>query len=205
MEEDIDNEKEYLNKRRVGAKLLIRQFEQERLKAEGFVPQNWDYDNPIDPRLIVREAAKYCAEDPEKVVKIDGFLTKQMEDLKERNQERYAEMKEFMEKELAETITLEGKLTVQIRKLFVLRRFDIAWLIKEELVDVKKLINKNYVDIRKFIKEGRLEKEELIEKGQLEEKYFKDGEMKTGSIKKEHWWNRLFKPKNEQVLHSQAG
>lgn len=61
MEESIDREPEYLNKRRICAVLLLKQFDQEQLIAEGFAPQDFDYKNPIDPRIIIRKAAKHCA------------------------------------------------------------------------------------------------------------------------------------------------
>ncbi|NIM16015.1 MAG: ABC transporter substrate-binding protein [Candidatus Aminicenantes bacterium] len=131
MEEEIEREPEYLNKRRVGARFLIRRFDRAQLKAEGFVPHDWDYDKSHDPKIIVRIVSKYCSKDPDKIKKIEDILNNELEELKKRNPDRHAEMVDFMAKEKKETVAVEGILNVIVRNLFVLKGFDTEWLIKE--------------------------------------------------------------------------
>lgn len=131
MEEEIEREPEYLNKRRVGARFLIRRFNRPQLKAEGFVPHDWDYDKSHDPKIIVRIVSRYCSKHPEKIEKIEAILDKELEELKIRNPDRHVEMVDFMAKEKKETVAVEGILNVIVRNLFVLKGFDTEWLIKE--------------------------------------------------------------------------
>jgi hypothetical protein len=131
MEEEIEREPEYLNKRRVGARFLIRRFDRDQLKAEGFVPHDWDYDKSHDPKIIVRIVSKYCSKDPDKIKKIEDILEKELEELKKRNPDRHTEMVDFMAKEKKETVAVEGILNVIVRNLFVLKGFDTELLIKE--------------------------------------------------------------------------
>ncbi len=141
MEEDMENEPRYLDRRRIGAQLLMRQFTKEELKGEGFVPQNWDYDNPIDPKIIIRKAAKYCARYPEKVKTIDKLLAKQLKLLKKTNRRRYEELQGFMNKELDVVLSVEGRLVVKLRILLVLVGFKIEWFIENNLLKSEDLEN----------------------------------------------------------------
>lgn len=145
MEDDIEREPDYLKKRKVGARFLIRQFDRERLKAEGFVPNDWDYENSHDPRLIVRQVAKHCRKDPKKINTIKKALNKVLKTLKRRNPERYAEIVDFIEKEKKETISIEGELIVTVRNLFVIRGFDTDWLVKNKFLNTESLdfLNQN--------------------------------------------------------------
>lgn len=134
MEDEIEREPEYLNKRRVGARFLIRRFDRDQLKAEGFVPQEWDFDKSPDPKRVVRLVSRYCSKDPQKEEQIENALKKELRDLKRRNPERHAEMVDFMEKEKKETIAVEGNLNVIVRNLFVIKGFDTEWLIENKFL-----------------------------------------------------------------------
>lgn len=127
MEEKMNSEPGYLNRRRIGAELLLREFELERLKGEGLVPANWDFDHPVDPLRIVRMAARKCANDVSKVKTIQEELDKQLGVLQTNNKERYVDIKKFMDKELKVAVTVEGRLIVKLRILLVLMGFSLEW------------------------------------------------------------------------------
>lgn len=146
MEEDIDKEPEHFEKRRVAAKLLMRWFDLDQLKAEGLLPQEYDYKNPLDPRLIIRRVARYCSGFPEKIEKIDQLLKDELKALKKRSETMHKEFNDSIDAEKNLIIAKEGELNVKIRKLFVLRSFDIEWLIAEELF-VKEILLQMSEDI----------------------------------------------------------
>jgi hypothetical protein len=133
MEEDLNNEKDYMNRRRAAARLIMRQFDREQLKAEGFVPSYWDYENSVDPVILIRQAAKKCAEDESKRTEVLQLLEEEKAKLKRRNEERYEEIMDVHEKELSITMSKEGELLVKLRLLLVLRGFNLQW-IKEHLI-----------------------------------------------------------------------
>jgi hypothetical protein len=122
-----------MNRRRAAARLIMRQFDREQLKAEGFVPSYWDYENSEDPVILIRRAAKKCAEDDEKRTAVLSLLEEEKAKLKSRNKERYDEIMDVHEKELSLTMSKEGELLVKLRLLMVLRGFNLNW-IKEYLI-----------------------------------------------------------------------
>jgi hypothetical protein len=141
MEEDMAKTIDYLERRRVGARLLLRQLDKNQLKAEGFVPQTWDYEHPFDPRLIIRKAARHWAHSVEKTKKIDKLLKEQLKNLKKRNEKRYEELIGFMKKELKEILSKEAVIVVKLRILLVMVGFNIKWFIDEGLLDPNDLKN----------------------------------------------------------------
>ena len=134
MEEEITYEKDYMNRKRVAAKLIMRQFNREELKAEGFVPNNWNYDDSIDPVVLIRHASKYCAEDIERRQNVINLLDNELALLKERNPDRYKEIISFHTKELSIIMSKEGDLLVKLRLLMVLRGFNLEWLISHDII-----------------------------------------------------------------------
>jgi len=120
LEEDLANEPEYLNRRRICAKHLLKQFDREELKAEGFIPRGWDFDNPPDPRKKIREIAKICSGEINKINRINEKLEEQLDSLKKRNPKKYEEICDFKNAELANVIAVEGELIVKLRILYVL-------------------------------------------------------------------------------------
>jgi hypothetical protein len=139
MEEDMGQEGDYMNRRRVAARLIMRQFDREQLKAEGFVPNTWRYGESIDPVILIRLAAKHCARNDAKREEANVLYKAELDSLKKRNPERYKELIENHKKELSKVMTKEGILLVKIRMLIVLRGFDVKWLEEKELLDLKKL------------------------------------------------------------------
>ena len=120
LEEDLATEQEYLNRRRICAKHLMKQFDREQLKAEGFIPKNWDFDNPFDPKLIVRKIAKYCSSHPKRIDDIDNMLIEQLNLLNKRSPKKYQEICDFKEHELKNIVGVESELVVKLRLLFIL-------------------------------------------------------------------------------------
>lgn len=141
MEEDIQSEPKYFEKRKVLAKLLLRQFDGDQLRAEGFLPHGWDYNKPFDPRRVVRMVARYCAKDPMKEKVIKDKLKEELEKLKIQNPDRYKEITDFMAAEEKDSFSLGGMLQVKIRILIVLVGFDIDWLIENKLL-TKEMLSK---------------------------------------------------------------
>lgn len=119
--------------------MIMRQFNREELKAEGFVPQNWDYEAGVDPMKLIRQASKYCAEDHDRRQNVLNLLDNELTLLKKRNLERYEEIKSFHEKELSIVMSNEGELLAKLRLLMVLRGFNLEWL-KENGIVTDKLI-----------------------------------------------------------------
>ena len=134
MEEDITNEKDYMNRRRAAAKLIMRQFDKEQLKAEGFVPNDWDFEDNIDPMILLRHAAKYCVEDNQRRKNVYAILKTELEDLKERSPLQHKEIEEVHNKELSITMSAEGELLVKLRLLFVLVGFKIGWILEKDFL-----------------------------------------------------------------------
>lgn len=128
MEEDLMGEKDYMNRRRAAASLIMRQFNREQLKAEGFVPNYWVYENSEDPAILIRQAAKHCAKTKNGQKRVLKILDEELKSLKERNKESYEEIMAVHQKELSITMSKEGELLVKIRLLMVLRGFNIDWL-----------------------------------------------------------------------------
>ncbi len=98
----------------------MKQFDREQLKAEGFIPKNWDFDNPFDPKLIIRKIAKYCSSHPERIKNLDNMLTEQLNMLNKRSPKKYQEICDFKEHELKNIIGIESELIVKLRLLFIL-------------------------------------------------------------------------------------
>jgi hypothetical protein len=134
LDEDLRDEPDYLERRRSLARRLLRWYDWEQLKAEGFVPPQWDESRLVDPRQIVRRVARHSAQHPAKVNLIRDESARQMQHLKSRNRKRYAELKDFLRTELEDAIAIEGELNVHIRFLFVLLGFDFDWFLKNDLL-----------------------------------------------------------------------
>ena len=98
----------------------MKQFDREELKAEGFIPRGWDFDNPPDPRKKIREIAKICSGEINKINRINEKLEEQLDSLKKRNPKKYEEICDFKNAELANVIAVEGELIVKLRILYVL-------------------------------------------------------------------------------------
>ncbi|MCD4697189.1 MAG: hypothetical protein K8S16_13210, partial [Bacteroidales bacterium] len=134
MEEDINNEKDYLNRRRVLARLLMRQFDIDELKAEGFLPQSWDYKHLYNPQVILRIAAKKCALSSDKIEQIEEYRKEKMNELKKLSRNRFKEVSEFYKKELSITMTVEGSVLVKLRTIMVVSGFNLEWFFDNQLL-----------------------------------------------------------------------
>lgn len=141
LEEDLAQEGDYMNRRRIAAKLIMRQFSKEQLKAEGFVPTSWQYGDSIDPIILIRHAAKHCSRNDESRGAAMLLYKSELENLKLRNEARYNEIMDFHEKEMNLTMTNEGTLLVKLRLLIVLRGFDRQWMVDNHLIDQKDIDN----------------------------------------------------------------
>jgi len=141
MEEEITAEKDYMNRKRIAARLIMRQFNRDELKAEGFVPQNWDYEAGIDPVILIRQASKYCAEDFDRTAKVQELLKDELDQLEKRNPERFAEVDSFHKKELSIVMSNEGELLAKLRLLMVLRGFNVDWLLDKGIITKRLLSN----------------------------------------------------------------
>jgi hypothetical protein len=139
MEEELANENDYMNRKRAAARLIMRQFDREQLMAEGFVPPYWDFNDSIDPLILLRHTAKFCAEDKARMDKVEELLKADKEDLKESKPEKYKEMIDVHKKELMITMSHEGELLVKLRFLMVLRNFNLNWFIEQDLLTKEKL------------------------------------------------------------------
>ena len=134
LEEDLRGEPNYFDRRRILARRLLKLYDLERLKAEGLVPPGWDDQHPVDPQRIVRMAAKYCARESKKGIKINKKIKEEMARLRRTNKKRHDELQDFLKAELKDAIAIEGELNVKIRFLFVLLGFDIQWFIDKKLL-----------------------------------------------------------------------
>lgn len=146
MEEDMNNEKDYLNRRRVLAKLLMRQFDIDQLRAEGFLPQIWDCEKPFDPQKILRIAARNCAESDKKITMVENHRKEKMNDLRKLNKDRYNEVKDFYEKEREITMTVEGNVLVNMRIILVVSGFNLQWFFDNELLNEDEVFPKEDTD-----------------------------------------------------------
>ena len=175
MEEEITFEKDYMIRKRVAARLIMRQFNKEQLKAEGFVPANWDYDADIDPVILIRSASRYCAETSERRQNLLKLVNKELKFLKARNPERYEEVMSFHEKELSLIMSKEADLLAKLRLLMVLRGFNLTWLKDNDIITEKRIIMSKKIDKKK-------KEKELLE---LEEKEAKANETKENETTEE--------------------
>lgn len=127
LEERMASEPQYLNRRRAAAELLMREFSLEELKGEGLAPTNWSYEEPFDPRLLIRKAARNCNMNDELAEKIDDLLKAELAKLQQRSASRYDDLVKFMNAELDTIYAAEGALIVKLRILLVLVGFDLKW------------------------------------------------------------------------------
>lgn len=141
LEEAVSSEKDYFNRRRTCARLLLRKLDWDRLKAEGFVPYGWDDDHPLDPQRVVRLAAKFCSRNKELSKRINTLVKKKQTALAKRNPKRFEELQDFLKAEREDALAIEGQLNINIRFYFVLNGFDIERFYKDVLKEPEKISN----------------------------------------------------------------
>jgi hypothetical protein len=130
MEKSFSNESDYLDRRRAAARLLMRQFDYQQLMAEGFVPFDWDYENPINPQVLLRFMAKHCSETKGLPEKVDQEYKQEMANLRKRNEEQSNEIISAHEKEMSIIMVEKALILVKLRLIVVMNGFNKDKLLK---------------------------------------------------------------------------
>ena len=129
----IEQELTFLEKRRVCARRLLSRFQWADLREE-FAPASFRMDDPPDPSVLIRTAARCCQTDPEKGAKLDTITAERIE--------ARGKWAEKLSDDLNEAIAREGAASEEfIKAQFLVTRcsFDLETLVDEGLLDPDEL------------------------------------------------------------------
>lgn len=143
LDESLGNEHDYLNRRRLAAKFLIRLFDRHQLKAEGFVPFSWDYDKPLNPLTLLRFMAKHCSENDDLMKKVEVQYNILLDNVKTKNEESCMEILSAHNKELSIIMAKKAEMLVMLRFIVIMDGFDTKALLKKEFL-TQEIIDKVY-------------------------------------------------------------
>ncbi len=141
IEQRLDGVDKWIDRRKRLAALLYeqltwKQLEERNLAPEGVVTKH-DSKQALrdkDPEVIVRRAARHCAEKPERSRKVDEIKNELLKEHRVNDPEWTKELEAALERDLEGVYGIQGRLRRKIRFLFLLRSFSERSLIDDDLL-----------------------------------------------------------------------
>lgn len=125
LDELVNDRFPYLERRKTCARLLLRYQSWEDLQECGLAPTHGTPEKLTDPEVVIRRAARHCANEPD----LQGAIDTEIEALlARRDQARVAALRTAHAKDLEGIVGEQGRLRKKLAFLFVLRGYAEQYL-----------------------------------------------------------------------------